>query len=382
MKAKFAEMDRVVESVWNATKSSNSLIVVTGDHGMTDVGNHGGDTAPETDTAAIFIDTRLTRNYSERHQTSRAYQVDIATTLSLLLGLPIPNKSKGVVITSLLDKLRVPSQTKLCHYFHNAQQFMKIDAANDARQHLTRALENHVRALELEQSANVACTHYANYLRQVQRAVLAESGSQANVLTLLLGLSSSFIALSCLVSRRLCTLYKRLTLANAVHFPLYSVLLLSTSFMEEEHNYWHFVAVTLATVNFLLECRTLAVDHVKKRDQKCATSARDSISLFITPLVAFLTISFLLRVMRVWSVVNEPFVASFLLEQRNKNLLSATVIVALVAIAAAGPARWASKQQALLASGLLLVYMYRFVNRLHSEVTAMLINLFRALQMR
>ncbi|GAA6002782.1 hypothetical protein JCM10207_007675 [Rhodosporidiobolus poonsookiae] len=131
-------LERVVRQMGNDT-----LLVVVGDHGMTDRGDHGGDSRDEVDAAlwvfskadAPLIDPtwfehdfsspahplatsgiydasqraselgdRFTLTWPEKHLSapSRAVsQIDLVPTLSLLLGLPIPFGSLGVPIPEL-----------------------------------------------------------------------------------------------------------------------------------------------------------------------------------------------------------------------------------------------------------------------------------------
>jgi phosphatidylinositol glycan class O len=127
-------LQKVVERL-----DDDTLLVVIGDHGMTDRGDHGGDSREEID-AALWVYSkgpilthssffqhpfdspnnviapllniaRSTGNFEDRLQldwpnkglgsTRSVSQVDIVPTLSLLLGLPIPFGSLGLVIPEL-----------------------------------------------------------------------------------------------------------------------------------------------------------------------------------------------------------------------------------------------------------------------------------------
>ncbi|CBI35527.3 unnamed protein product, partial [Vitis vinifera] len=79
--------------------------VVVSDHGMTDNGNHGGSSYEETDSLVLFIGpTKYASDYaSATHNT--AYQVDIAPTLALLFGVPIPKNNVGVLIAEIFTSL-------------------------------------------------------------------------------------------------------------------------------------------------------------------------------------------------------------------------------------------------------------------------------------
>ncbi|OGM40359.1 phosphatidylinositol glycan [Aspergillus bombycis] len=102
MSNKLKEMDRVIAEVVNSI-DENTLLVVLGDHGMDEHGNHGGETENEVQ-AALWMYTR--RNHfghllvhpqepASYLKKSAVYQIDLVPTLSLLLGIPIPFNSLG-----------------------------------------------------------------------------------------------------------------------------------------------------------------------------------------------------------------------------------------------------------------------------------------------
>ena len=63
MMPKQKEMDGIVEQIYQAmvTKPhlNSTLLVLLGDHGMNDAGNHGGSAPGETSPALVFISPEL-----------------------------------------------------------------------------------------------------------------------------------------------------------------------------------------------------------------------------------------------------------------------------------------------------------------------------------
>jgi ethanolamine phosphate transferase 2 subunit G len=136
---KQAEMDGVVQQIYKAIEHKphlkNTLFVLLGDHGMTELGNHGGDSPSEVASALTLISPRFksiskglespvkaTNNY-EYH--SVINQVDLVPTLAGLLGFTIPVRSVGIIVPQFLDLFRG------CNYrpqflFENAQQIMTL----------------------------------------------------------------------------------------------------------------------------------------------------------------------------------------------------------------------------------------------------------------
>ena len=113
MKAKLTQMDVVMRRVVELL-DEDTLLVLMGDHGMDRKGDHGGDGDHET-SAALWVyskgpqllhpkasipDWLLTKrlfpgaSIEHRH----IQQIDLASTLSLALGLPVPFNNLGTVI--------------------------------------------------------------------------------------------------------------------------------------------------------------------------------------------------------------------------------------------------------------------------------------------
>jgi hypothetical protein len=135
MRSKQAEMDKMISSIHAKVKEQSAseefrptVLVVCSDHGMNSQGNHGGSSEPESDAVALFFPDLLTKRdqhaqdkkgaqtrgklpQSRDEEEARAYgvpfpivwQVDMAPTLALLMGLDIPHQSIGHVLPRTLD---------------------------------------------------------------------------------------------------------------------------------------------------------------------------------------------------------------------------------------------------------------------------------------
>ncbi|KAL9007271.1 MAG: hypothetical protein Q9188_000074 [Gyalolechia gomerana] len=117
MVPKQAEMDGVVSNIYHALETKghlqDTILVLCGDHGMNDAGNHGGSSEGETSPALVFISPKLslisegvdcpmTRPAGNFDYYEKVEQSDIAPTLAGLLGFPIPKNNLGIYIPSLL----------------------------------------------------------------------------------------------------------------------------------------------------------------------------------------------------------------------------------------------------------------------------------------
>nr|XP_033502163.1 GPI ethanolamine phosphate transferase 3 [Epinephelus lanceolatus] len=98
MADKLTQMDGVIRSVIDRLQN-DTLLVVMGDHGMTDTGDHGGESQKETD-AAIFLysPSPLFPGPPSQSEPDVVPQTDLVPTLALLLGVPIPYSSVGQVL--------------------------------------------------------------------------------------------------------------------------------------------------------------------------------------------------------------------------------------------------------------------------------------------
>lgn len=135
MAERLRRMDGLLEQAVRALPD-DALLLLMGDHGMTDDGNHGGATRDETD-AALFAYSKHAGSFSdpgiekwdegaERFvpQVMGATtlppprivaQVDLVPTISLLLGLPMPFSNLGAPIPELLRTLSLKELLAALH---------------------------------------------------------------------------------------------------------------------------------------------------------------------------------------------------------------------------------------------------------------------------
>ncbi|XP_029024238.1 GPI ethanolamine phosphate transferase 3 [Betta splendens] len=101
MAEKLTQMDGVIRSVMERLQD-DTLLVVMGDHGMTDTGDHGGESQKETDAAVfLYSPAPLFPGPPSQSEPGVVPQTDLVPTLALLLGVPIPYSSVGQVLLPL-----------------------------------------------------------------------------------------------------------------------------------------------------------------------------------------------------------------------------------------------------------------------------------------
>ncbi|CAR29946.1 ZYRO0G20724p [Zygosaccharomyces rouxii] len=124
MPGKHAEMDSIVKNIYENV-DENTLVCVMGDHGMNEVGNHGGSSPGETSSALVMISKKLKQFQPPLHQRdvhlpittqfqdgevnydylTKVQQVDFVPTLAALFNIPIPKNNVGIIIPDFLQLL-------------------------------------------------------------------------------------------------------------------------------------------------------------------------------------------------------------------------------------------------------------------------------------
>ena len=155
MQAKLKQMDLVLRNIVSLL-DDDTLLVVIGDHGMDEKGNHGGDGGLETSSAAwiyskgkpLFSPPAKTSTFFEdlaprvvfpsaKVAHRRIQQIDLVSSLSLLLGLPIPFNNLGSVIPELFYRKRgsgrlAPSELELAMEANAKQVYSYLSAYRES----------------------------------------------------------------------------------------------------------------------------------------------------------------------------------------------------------------------------------------------------------
>ncbi|NP_001085798.1 phosphatidylinositol glycan anchor biosynthesis class O L homeolog [Xenopus laevis] len=125
---KLTQMNQVISSLVEHL-DDKTLLLVAGDHGMTDTGDHGGDSEKEVMAALFLYSKSPLFSHELIKEPGPVPQVDLVPTLSLLLGLPIPYSNLGAIMPDL---------------FSWPEKESRVSAA------LTQASAFHINALQLD----------------------------------------------------------------------------------------------------------------------------------------------------------------------------------------------------------------------------------------
>lgn len=131
MKDKQTQVNSFIEEIINSM-NDDTLLVIMGDHGMDHTGNHGGDSIDELEST-LFLYSKRSNAFSKSINTDdynitnkgktykQVNQVDLVSTLSYLLGVPVPfnnlgwpieevfhsNKEKQLMTKAVLEQLNI-----------------------------------------------------------------------------------------------------------------------------------------------------------------------------------------------------------------------------------------------------------------------------------
>lgn len=275
MPAKQAEMDGIVKDIYTAMENHNHLksclLVLLGDHGMNEGGNHGASSPGEVSTALTFISPKFKSAFEGQaspigHAADYQYydvveQSDIVPTLAALLGFPVPLNNLGVIISRLLELWTV-QQDQYTLLYENAAQMYRIARAtfpghlNDdtTSQECSTVAGDDPEILaclwqkvskEHEAGANQAppirsTAHLTSFLYKAQ-TVLSGTASNYDLARMQIGIILSALALAlCLPS-----FAQGILRAGVDGFILagtmltYAITMFASSYVEEEHQFWY-----------------------------------------------------------------------------------------------------------------------------------------------
>ncbi|GAN10506.1 sulfatase [Mucor ambiguus] len=305
MKPKQMEMDQAIESIYTIvaeqdarrmqeqSNAKGTLIVVCGDHGMNEKGNHGGSSIGETSAGLVFMSPQFESRPTKKLQqqplsallANRQYvlgfpvidQIDIVPTLATLFSFPIPKNNLGKVIldlyvskqdfTSILNSLLLNASQlgqllskiapEIAGYLE-APSSHANDATLEFGQSYARAISLHREYLISKDgtAAKQAIELYYHFIEAAQ-SQLSNTASDYNIRFMVAGvvlISCSTVGLICLW-----LLFKQQSHAidiwsfsqyfSVLALILYALSMFASSFVEEEHYTWYYLVQTLTVLS-------------------------------------------------------------------------------------------------------------------------------------
>ncbi|XP_064198022.1 GPI ethanolamine phosphate transferase 2 isoform X2 [Anguilla rostrata] len=117
---KLLEMDDILRKIHSSLTSQETegslpnLLVLCGDHGMSETGSHGGSSDPEINTPLVLISSAFKRKVGMDNP-GTVEQVDVLPTLALGLGLPISQNNVGCLISPVFEHTSLRDQLRFMH---------------------------------------------------------------------------------------------------------------------------------------------------------------------------------------------------------------------------------------------------------------------------
>ena len=259
MKPKQMEMDDVLKRIYESVlaKSENTLMVLLGDHGMNEIGNHGGSSPGETHPGMAFISSKFSQSLSKKpfpvsgtenyEYYSVISQIDLVPTLASLLDFPIPKNNLGIIIPEFLDLWGNEVQQNRI-LLENCNQLMKLLTSKFSPE--AEELQNfEVLLSRLQETTKSGKEEYYSFLTRAQE-LLAESATNYSYYDIWFGvilIMFSFI-LSSLQLINFFECDQRVYCGANVVFVLstlvYSFHFHGSSLIEEEYQIWWFLTIT------------------------------------------------------------------------------------------------------------------------------------------
>ena len=318
MPAKQAEMDDIVKEIYEALESekhlSSTLLVLLGDHGMNEGGNHGASSAGEVSTALTFISPKfisLLKSVPCPAEPASDFdfyfvveQSDIAPTLAALLDFPVPRNNLGIVIPHILG-LWKEAEDRYKILYENAKQISDIATAT-----FPNAFDNPCTSPSPKDIHELACFwskvqeacasgrhddlarhELSIFLRMAQRT-LSSTASNYDRTKLLTGMSLAILA--AMLSSVSVHYLAHFRLIDIFVFDLvkmsYGITMFASSYVEEEQQFWYW------TISGYLAFLYARCSRMQSDPEKRLTSP-----------VALLLVTLLFGVLRRWNQTGQKY---------------------------------------------------------------------------
>ncbi|EME82316.1 uncharacterized protein MYCFIDRAFT_139082 [Pseudocercospora fijiensis CIRAD86] len=290
MLPKQKEMDGIVKMIYTAMEEElhhqNTLLVLAGDHGMNNGGNHGGSGPGETEPALVFVSPKFksidrkkrTQYWAPTHPKdgtefeyfTKVEQSDLVPTLAGLMGLPISRNSVGVSIPEM--NILWSMDETVAHLKRNANQISQIVKATYGEESWAKTVNKYRVVIERSSEGcdalssdqeRLACLWATFELRtKNMEGPYQESQARTSILKFLLeaqdvlsGTASSYNIPRMIVGMMLSAAILGLTLCSfqtlwPVSTPgiflglislFYGVMMFASSYVEEEQQFWYWV---------------------------------------------------------------------------------------------------------------------------------------------
>lgn len=282
MPAKQMEMDGIIKRLYNEIVESdeNTLMVVLGDHGMNEAGNHGGSSPGETSAAALLVSPKFKQlglnkkaPLPERENFSfykKISQSDLTPTFAALFDFPTPLNSLGVLLKELLPLWKKENRAAVLK--QNAYQLANIMESSypgfgNLDADATMFCESLIDFDNVSEIDKLKCVWWSvqdgfgeketyEFMEKSQ-SILSQASSNYKEREMLigLGLATVSIAISGFYTWNLLRSVKAVRFVVILITGLYAASMFGSSLVEEEHHFWYWGATGWIAWLYILSAR-------------------------------------------------------------------------------------------------------------------------------
>ncbi|KAL4505857.1 hypothetical protein ABPG72_013618 [Tetrahymena utriculariae] len=215
---KLTQMDQQLRLIIKEMKDDDVLLLM-GDHGMSESGHHGGSTFEET-SVGIFAYSKQgfkkeprINNFDPSYQ-KLTNQIDITSTISMLFGIPIPYNNIGLIINdfypsnTLIEQIFRDYHYNLNQIYQNIQKVQSLSKKMTDDQYLFIQtsyddLEEEFKKINNQQNVELREEMMINYINKVKKfqieikEICRKAWNQMNIPQLIIG-NINFILTSAL----------------------------------------------------------------------------------------------------------------------------------------------------------------------------------------
>lgn len=199
MKQKLQQMNEVIEKVVENI-DDDTLLIVIGDHGMDSTGNHGGDAKDELEST-LFMYSKSSKFYKNHDYDianlganyRQVNQIDLVSTISLLLGLPIPYNNLGFPIDEAFANEQELNEASL-KVIRQLQQFRNSTA------NLSPAISEYYSQIMRNYTPRFPIIDEAKYFQQKSLEECKRLWAEFDLKLIVFGISILFLALTFMIT--------------------------------------------------------------------------------------------------------------------------------------------------------------------------------------
>uniref|UniRef100_A0A0N5C867 GPI ethanolamine phosphate transferase 2 n=1 Tax=Strongyloides papillosus TaxID=174720 RepID=A0A0N5C867_STREA len=247
MEKKIDELDEYISKIYNYMSSKNEsyVILISGDHGMTFLGTHGGSEKEETESG--FLISMKNTIFNNSKDTKEINQLDITPTILNFYGIETTKDSIGIVngFTSNLHEKIYITIVNLKHFILNFQLDEEfLDEAEKCIVLLSDEIKNKCENVDKINIKKILKCEET--VKKLQKLFLTNTPTPNHVIAY-----SAFILAIIGTCYYLLVEFENLKGLNVIFFITISLLFMGSSFIDEASDVWFFLLQTFLVLQMI-----------------------------------------------------------------------------------------------------------------------------------